>query len=101
MSNKILSPRADNVLVKPKKEVKEKTEGGLYLSPSAQNQEQQNMAEVIAVGPGNLDDNGNNVAINLEAGNVVLYSTYSGVKFDFEGEEYLVLKENEIVGVFA
>ena len=96
----ILTPRSDNVLVRPKK-VEAKTKGGLYLSPSAQNEQQPNIAEVVALGPGKTDDNNQITPINLEVGDSVLYSTYSGVKFEFDGEEYLVLKENEIVGVFA
>lgn len=86
-----LVPLADRVVLKQCK-AEEKTSGGLILSSGAQ--EKPLEAEVIAAGPGTDD-----VKMEVKAGDKVFYSKYAGTEIKFEGEEYIIIKHNDILAV--
>ena len=89
-------PLGDRVIVKalPKEE---KTKGGVILPDSAKEKTQQ--GEVIAVGKGNSHENGTKVPMEVKVGDKVLYGKYSGTDIKLDGEEYLIVKESEILGI--
>lgn len=91
-----LKPLGDRVLIKPLPQ-EEKTKGGVILPDTAKEKPQQ--GEVVAVGTGRVLDNGNVVNLIVKEGDKVLYGKYSGNEIKIEGEEYLIVKENEIYGI--
>lgn len=90
-----LRPLGDRVVIK-RVEAEETTKGGIILTSAAKEKPQ--MAEVVAVGPGGIVD-GNEVKMELKAGDKVIFSKYSGSEVKFEGEEYIILSEKEILAV--
>ena len=93
-----LRPLHDRVLVR-RLEEKEAMRGGIIIPDSAKEKPQQ--AEVVAVGSGKLLDNGQRVDIDLKAGDRILFGKYSGSDIKVDGEEYLILREDEILGVLG
>ncbi len=91
-----IRPLGDRVVVKPLP-TEERTKGGIVLPDTAKEKPQQ--GEVLAVGPGRLLDNGQRVPIDLKVGDKILYSKYAGNEIKMEGEEYLILRESDILGV--
>jgi chaperonin GroES len=91
-----LRPLNDKLVVKPL-EAEETVKGGIIIPDNAKEKPQQ--AEVKAVGPGKLNDNGQRVAPDIKVGDKVLYSKYSGSEFKVDGEELLVLDEGDILAV--
>jgi chaperonin GroES len=91
-----LKPLADRVVVK-KVEAEEKTAGGIVLPDTAKEKPQQ--GEVLAVGPGRLDDKGARMPMELSVGDRVLFAKYSGTEVKIEGVEYLILAERDILAV--
>ncbi len=89
-----LKPLADRVLVKPIDE-EEVTKGGIILPDTAKEKPQR--GKVIAVGPGRLDDEGKRVPIEVKTGDKVLYDKYAGTEVKLDDEEYLILRESNIV----
>lgn len=92
-NNLSISVLRDRVLLK--KVEKEKSKGGIILPESAQQESEQ--AEVVAVGPGKLNDDGSIVPMDVSVGDVVILAKYSGQKVDIEGEEYMIAKSEDIV----
>ena len=90
-----LKPLADRVVVKLM-EAEEKTSGGIILTASAQEKPQ--VAEVVAVGPGKTED-GKLVPVTLKVGDKVLMSKYSGTEVKVDGEEYTILREEDILAI--
>ena len=91
----MIKPLSDRVLVKMK-EKEETTKSGIILASSAQEKPQ--VAEVIEVGPGRMVD-GKRETMEVKKGNNVVVSQYGGTKVKYEGEEYLVIRENDIIAV--
>ena len=89
-------PLRDNVLIR-RVEAKEKTAGGLILPESAKDKPQE--AEVIAIGPGRTNKEGNKVPMTVSVGDLVLFKKYSTTDVKLEGNEYLILKESDILAV--
>jgi chaperonin GroES len=77
----------------------EKTKGGIIIPDSAQ--EKPSEGEVIAVGPGGRDENGKLTPIGVKPGNRVLFGKWSGTEVKLDGEELLIMKESDIMGVIA
>ncbi|MEW6447121.1 MAG: co-chaperone GroES [Bacillota bacterium] len=92
----MIRPLGERVVVKPLP-MEEVTKGGIVLPDTAKEKPQK--GEVTAVGPGRLLDNGQRVPIDLKVGDKVLYSKYAGNEIKLDGEEYLILRENDILGV--
>ena len=93
-----LKPLADRVLVKPLSE-EEVTKGGIILPDTAREKPQR--GEIIAVGPGRLDEEGKRIAMELKKGDKVLYAKYAGTEVKIEDDEYLILRESDILAKFA
>ncbi len=90
-----IKPLGDRVLVKVL-EAEEKTKGGILLPDTAKEKPQQ--AEVVAVGKGKTED-GKTVAPEVKVGDKVLFGKYSGTELTIEGDEYLMLREEDIVAI--
>lgn len=91
-----IRPVGERVLVKPL-ESEEKTPGGIILPDTAKEKPQK--GEVIAVGKGKVSEDGTVKPLEVKTGDKVLYGRYSGSEISHEGEEYLILKEEEILAV--
>lgn len=89
-------PLADRVLVK-RLDKEEKTSGGIIIPDSAKEKPQE--GEVIAVGNGKATDSGDVRPLDLKTGDKVLFGKYSGSEIKVDGEEHLILREDEILGV--
>lgn len=92
-----LVPLGDKVVLK-QLEAEETTKSGIVLPGQAQEKPQQ--AEVIAVGPGGMVD-GKEVTMQVKTGDKVIYSKYAGTEVKLDGEEFIVVKQNDIVAVVA
>lgn len=91
-----LRPLHDRILVK-RIEEKEQIRGGIIIPDTAKEKPQE--GEVIAVGQGKVLDNGTRVEMALKAGDRVLFGKYSGSEVKLDGEEYLIMREDEVLGV--
>lgn len=91
-----IRPLNDRIIVK-RMDDQEQMRGGLFIPETAKEKPQE--AEVIAVGNGRLLDNGTRISIDLKAGDKVLFGKYSGTEIKLDGEEYLILREDDILGV--
>jgi len=91
-----LKPLQDRVIVK-QSEAEEKTKSGILLPDSAK--EKPTKGKVISVGPGKLDDKGKPMAIGVRAGDQVYYGKYAGTDVEVEGEKFVILRENDILGI--
>ena len=91
-------PLHDRVVVK-RVEAEERTAGGIIIPDTAKEKPQQ--GEVVAVGPGGRDEAGKLVPIDLQVGDRVLFGKWSGTEVKIDGTEYLIMKENDIMGVLV
>ena len=91
-------PLGDRVVVRRVKE-DQKTAGGIIIPETAQEKPQE--GEVISVGPGGLDENGKRVVPEVKAGDFVLFGKWSGTEVKIDGEELLIMKESDIMGVIT
>ena len=89
-----LQPLADRLVVKPiaREEV---TKGGIVLPDTAKEKPQE--GEVIAVGPGRIGEDGKRIAMDVKAGDIVIYARYGGTEMKIEGEEMVILRESDIL----
>lgn len=92
----MLKPLGNRVLLEVKKE-EEKTASGLVLPDSAKEKPQ--TAKVIAVGEGKLLDNGVKAAVSVAVGDEVLFEKYAGSEVKYQGTEYLVVKDTDIIAI--
>ena len=92
-----IRPLHDRIVVKRIEEEVEKTAGGLFIPDSAKEKPQQ--GEVVAVGAGKRDDKGERVAMDVKAGDRILFGKYSGSDIKIDGVEYLIMREDEVLGV--
>lgn len=93
-----LKPLNDRVLVK-RLESEEKTAGGLYIPDTAK--EKPSRGEVVAVGPGKHAEDGKLIPMSVKAGDTVLFNKYAGTEVKLDGEEHLVMREDDILAVIA
>ena len=91
-------PLHDRVVVK-RIEAEEKSKGGIIIPDTAK--EKPSQGEVVAVGPGGRDDSGNLIKPELRAGDRVLFGKWSGTEVKLDGEELLIMKESDVMGVIA
>ena len=91
-------PLHDRVVVK-RIEAEEKSKGGIIIPDTAKEKPQE--GEVVAVGPGGRDENGKLITMDLKAGDRVLFGKWSGTEVKLEGDELLIMKESDIMGVIA
>ncbi len=91
-------PLHDRVVVK-RIDAEGKTKGGIIIPDTAKEKPQE--GEIVAVGPGGRDENGKLIAMDLKAGDRVLFGKWSGTEVKLEGDELLIMKESDIMGVIA
>ena len=89
-----LEPLGDRIVVKPvaKEEV---TKGGIVLPDTAKEKPQE--GEVVAVGPGRVTEEGNRIPLDVKKGDTIVYPKYSGTELKVDGEEYLIMRESEVL----
>ena len=90
-------PLQDRVLIKRLEDDTEKTKGGLYIPDSAKEKPQQ--GKVMAVGKGRVNDEGKIIPLDVKAGDKILFGKYSGSEIKVDGEELLIMREEDILGV--
>jgi chaperonin GroES len=91
-----IQPLADRLVVKPLEDT-EQMRGGLYIPDTAKEKPQQ--GEVIAAGPGKMTDDGKRVQPEVKAGDRVLYGKYSGTEVTIADEQYLILRESDVLAI--
>jgi len=89
-------PLRDRVFVKYSTE-EEKTSGGLYIPDTAKEKPQK--GTVMAVGPGRVTDDGKRQPMDVKVGDIILFDKYSGSKIKMDDEEYLIIREEDILGI--
>lgn len=91
-----IRPLHDRIIVR-RIEENEQMRGGLYIPDTAKEKPQE--GEVIAVGNGKVLENGTKIALDVKAGDRVLFGKYSGTEIKLDGEEFLILREDDVLGV--
>ena len=91
-----IKPLADRVVVKPLP-AEDKTKGGLFVPDTAKERPQQ--GEVVAVGPGRVSDDGKRIPAEVKVGDKILYGKYTGTEVDYEGTEYLIMRESDVFAI--
>lgn len=94
----MLRPLGDRIIIELV-EVEEKTASGLVLPDSAK--EKPSQGKVVAVGTGRVLDNGTRVELEVKEGDTIIFSKYSGTEVKYEGTEYLILRESDILAVIG
>ncbi|SEU04919.1 chaperonin GroES [Salinibacillus kushneri] len=94
----MLKPLGDRVVIEVV-EQEETTSSGIVLPDSAKEKPQE--GKVVAVGSGHVTDNGERVSLEVAEGNHVVYSKYAGTEVKYEGQEYLILRESDILAVIG
>lgn len=92
-----IKPLADKVIVKPSDVAEDKTSGGIIIPDTAKEKPQE--GKIVAVGPGRQDESGKVIKMNVKVGNKVLYSKYGGTEVKYEGEDYLIMSESDILAI--
>jgi len=91
-----MRPLQDRVVLR-RLDGEDKTAGGIIIPDTAKEKPQE--ARVVAVGPGRLDDDGKHIAPGVKKGDKVLFGKYSGTEISLDGEEHLIVREEDILGV--
>ncbi|MBD8026466.1 co-chaperone GroES [Ureibacillus sp. 179-F W5.1 NHS] len=94
----MLRPLGDRIIIELV-EVEEKTASGLVLPDSAKEKPQE--GNVVAVGTGRVLDNGSRVELDVREGDRIIFSKYSGTEVKYEGKEYLILRESDVLAVIG
>jgi chaperonin GroES len=92
-----IRPLYDRIVVKRIEETAEKTASGLFIPDSAKEKPQE--GEVIAVGQGKRADDGKLIPLDVKPGDRILFGKYSGSDIKIDGEEYMIMREDEVLGV--
>jgi chaperonin GroES len=93
-----VQPLGDRVMVQPLEE-KELNKGGIIIPDTAKEKPQE--GKVVAVGTGKLDDNGKKIEFNVKVGEKVLISKYGGTEIKIDGENFLIMREDDILGIIG
>lgn len=91
-----VNPLADRILVKRLEET-ETTRGGIIIPDTAKEKPQQ--GEVMAVGPGRLNEDGKRVSMEVKKGDRILMSKYAGTEVKIDGDDYIIMREDDVLGV--
>jgi len=94
-----IKPIGDRVLVKPLDDKEAKSSGGIIIPDAAKEKPQE--GEVVALGTGKLDDEGKKINFTVKAGDKVLISKYGGTEIKIEGTNYLIMREDDILGIIG
>src|ERR1044071_5134456 len=92
-----IRPLYDRIVVKRIDAAEEKTHGGLYIPDSAKEKPQE--GEVVAVGKGKRLEDGKVIPLDVQAGDRILFGKYSGSDIKLDGDEYLIMREDEVLGI--
>ena len=92
----MLKPLGDRVVIRVL-EQEEKTASGIFLPDTAK--EKPSQGEVVAVGPGKVQDDGKRVALDVKVGDKIIFSKYAGIEVKFEGTKYLIVSERDILAI--
>ena len=93
-----IKPLEDRIVIQ-QVEAEQVTSSGLVIPDTAKEKPQE--GEVVAVGPGRIDDNGNRVPLDVKVGDKVIYSKYGGTEVKYAGEEYLILSARDVLAVVS
>ena len=93
-----IKPLEDRIVVKPL-DAEQTTASGLVIPDTAKEKPQE--GEVLAVGPGRVDDNGNRVPVDVKEGDKVIYSKYGGTEVKYGGDEFLILSARDVLAVVS
>ena len=93
-----IQPLEDRLVVRPL-DAEQTTASGLVIPDTAKEKPQE--GEVLAIGPGRVDDNGNRVPLDVSVGDKVIYSKYGGTEVKFAGEDYLILSARDVLAVVS
>jgi chaperonin GroES len=94
-----LKPLGDRVVVKAKDDQDARTASGLVIPDTAKEKPQ--LGEVLAVGPGEVNDQGERTPMDVKEGDTVVYSKYGGTEIKFEGQDYLILSSRDLLAIIA
>ena len=92
-----IRPLSDRVIVKRLENAEAMSAGGIIIPESAKEKPQE--GEIMAVGPGKMQEDGKVLAMNVKAGDKVLFGKYAGTEVKIDGEDYLIMREDDILGV--
>jgi chaperonin GroES len=92
-----IRPLYDRIVVKRIENTEEKTHGGLYIPDSAKEKPQE--GEVVAVGKGKRLEDGKVIPLDVQAGDRILFGKYSGSDIKLDGDEFLIMREDEVLGI--
>ena len=93
-----IKPLEDRIVVKPL-DAEQTTASGLVIPDTAKEKPQE--GQVLAIGPGRVDDNGNRVPLDVKEGDKVIYSKYGGTEVKYAGEDYLILSARDVLAVVS
>jgi chaperonin GroES len=91
-----VKPLEDRVVVKPM-DAEQKTSGGIIIPDNAKEKPQK--GEVVAIGPGKVNDKGQKIEMTLKKGDKILYGKYSGSEITIDGKEYLIVRESDVLAI--
>ena len=91
-----IKPLEDRIVIR-QVEAEQTTASGLVIPDTAKEKPQE--GEIIAVGPGRVDDNGNRIPVDVKVGDVVIYSRYGGTEVKYEGQEYQILSSRDVLAI--
>jgi chaperonin GroES len=91
-----IRPLDDRVLVRPE-EAESVTSSGIYLPEGAK--EKPMKGKVVATGPGKLNDDGRRIALSVRKGNTVVYGKYAGTEVEIDGDEHMIMRESDLLGI--
>jgi chaperonin GroES len=94
----LLKPLGDRIIIE-QIQSEEKTASGIVLPDSAKEKPQE--GKVVAVGTGRVTDNGEKVALEVKEGDSIIFSTYAGTEVKYEGTEYLILRESDVLAIIG
>lgn len=94
----MLKPLGDRIIIEPVAK-EEKTTSGIVLPDTAKEKPQE--GRVVAVGSGRLTDKGERIALEVAEGNSVIFSKYAGTEVKYDGKEYLILREDDVLAVIG
>ena len=92
-----IKPLADRVIVAPMEQ--ETMKGGIIIPDTAKEKPQQ--GKIVAAGPGIVRENGDRVALEVSVGDTVMYGKYSGTEVTVEGDEFLILRESDVLAILG
>lgn len=92
-----LKPLGDRVIVMPSEDDESTSPGGIIIPDTAKEKPQQ--GKVVAAGPGRTTDKGKTIDMGVSVGDVVIYSKYAGTEYSQDGQEYLIVRESDILAV--